>query len=137
MSDSSQFLNSSLSVSKVFIAYPRFYKMLFLHLLAYSRTKNRAISGFYLKCLLNYKSRGSRPPISMPIFSMIHQKNRKSKLHLGYKCGFSFTNLAFRIQKQHFVYKYLVVVYKNCVSIYKLAALLTIEFIEFLNDIPQ
>ena len=75
------------------------------------------------------KSRGSRPPISMLIFSMIHQKNRKSKLHLGYKYGFSFTNLAFRIQKQHFVYKYLVVVYKNCVSIYKLASLLTIEFL--------
>ena len=87
-------------------------------------TKEISFSAFSNSKVLELQTKYREEPY------IIHQKNRKSKLHLGYKCGFSFTNLAFRIQKQHFVYKYLVVVYKNCVSIYKLASLLTIEFLD-------
>ncbi len=62
------------------------------------------------------------------LFSIIiRQKKRKIKLHLGYKCCFSFTKLAFRLQKLHFVYKYSLVGYKHCISIYKVASRLTIE----------
>ena len=73
------------------------------------------------------KSRGSRPPFGMPIFIIILQKNEKIKLHLGYKSGFLLTNVAFRLQKLRFVYKYSVVNLQNCVSAYKVASRLSIK----------
>jgi len=68
----------------------------------------------------------------MPIFIMIRQKNEQIKLHLGYKCGFSFSKVAFRIQKLRFVYKYSVVGYKDCFSIYKVASRLSTKPVGFL-----
>ena len=58
---------------------------------------------------------------------MIRQKNEEIKLHLGYKCGFSFSKLASRLQKLRFVYKYSVVHYKDCISFYKVASRLSIK----------
>jgi hypothetical protein len=56
------------------------------------------------------------------LFSIIiRHKSSKIKLHLDYKCGFSFTKPAFRFQKLRFVYKYSVVVYKHLISFYKVA----------------
>lgn len=60
-------------------------------------------------------------------FLMISHKIKKIKLHFGYKCGISFTKLAFRLQKLRFVYKYSVVSYKHCISIYKVAFRITIN----------
>jgi len=72
-------------------------------------------------------SRGSRPPFDMPILIMIRHKNEKIKLHLGYKHGFSFSKVAFRIQKLRFVYKYSLVGYKHGFSSYKVASHLSIK----------
>jgi len=73
------------------------------------------------------KSRESRPSFGMPIFSIIHQKKQKIKLHLGYKSGFLLSKMAFRIQKLHFVYKYSVVNLQYCISVYKVASRLSIK----------
>jgi len=72
-------------------------------------------------------SRGSRSLFGMPIFLMIRQINEKIKLHLGYKSGFSFSKVAFQIQKLRFVYKYSLVNYKGCFSLYKVASRLSIK----------
>jgi len=63
----------------------------------------------------------------MPIFIMILQKNEKIKLHLGYKSGFLFSKMAFRIQKLRFVYKYSVVKLQSGVSSYKMASRFSIK----------
>ena len=63
----------------------------------------------------------------MPVFLIIRQINEKIKLHLGYKSGFSFSKLAFRLQKLRFVYKYSLVDYKHCISFYKVASRLSIK----------
>jgi len=63
----------------------------------------------------------------MPILIMIRHKNEKIKLHLGYKHGFSFSKVAFRIQNLRFVYKYSLVGYKHCISSYKVASHLSIN----------
>jgi hypothetical protein len=47
---------------------------------------------------------------------------------MDYKRGFSFTKPAYRFQKLHFAYKYSVVGYKNCISLYKVASRFTIKF---------
>ncbi len=73
------------------------------------------------------KSIENRLPFSMPIFNIIRHKNGKIKLHFHYKCSFSFTKPAFRFQKLRFAYKYSVVGYKHCISIYKVASYVTIE----------
>ena len=46
-------------------------------------------------------------PFTESIDDSMHNyfENKKIKLHLDYKSGFSFSNLAFRIQKLRFVYK--------------------------------
>jgi len=82
-------------------------------------------------------SRGSRPPFGMPILIMIRHKNEKIKLHLGYKHGFSFSKVAFRIQKLRFVYKYSLVGYKHGFSSYKVASHLSIKLLHIhcLNNI--
>jgi hypothetical protein len=72
-------------------------------------------------------SRGSQPPLGMQFSIIIHQKMHKIKLHLGYKSCVSFTKLASRLQKWHFVYKYSVVGYKHCISVYKVASRLSID----------
>jgi len=77
--------------------------------------------------LITKKSREDRLPFNMPIFIIIRQKRQKIKLHFGYKCSFSFTAPAFRFQKLHFAYKYLVMGYKYCISFYKVAFRLTIK----------
>ena len=50
------------------------------------------------------------------------EKNTLYRLHLGYKSCVSFTNVAFRVQKLHFAYKYLIVNLQNCISDYKVAS---------------
>ncbi|EDK34290.1 Hypothetical protein CKL_2278 [Clostridium kluyveri DSM 555] len=46
-----------------------------------------------------------------------------------YKSGFSFTKTVIPVQKWHFVYKYSVVVYIYCFSLYKVASYLTSKFL--------
>ena len=55
------------------------------------------------------------------------EKNILYRLHFGYKNGFSLTNVAFRIQKLRFAYKYLVFNLQNCISKYKVASRLAIQ----------
>ena len=50
------------------------------------------------------------------------EKNDLYRLHFGYKSCFSFTNVAFRVQKLRFAYKYLIVNLQNCISNYKVAS---------------
>ena len=50
------------------------------------------------------------------------EKNDLYRLHFGYKSCVSFTNVAFRVQKLHFAYKYLVFNLQNCISNYKVAS---------------
>lgn len=50
------------------------------------------------------------------------EKNDLYRLHFGYKSCFSFSNVAFRVQKLRFVYKYLIVNLQNCISNYKVAS---------------
>jgi hypothetical protein len=85
------------------------------------------ITGTGVDSPITKKSRGSRPLVGMPIFIMILQENEKIKLHLGYKSGFSFSKVAFRIQKLRFVYKYSVVKLQNGVSSYKVASRFSIK----------
>jgi len=63
----------------------------------------------------------------MPILIMILQENEKIKLHLGYKSGFSFSNMASRIQKLRFVYKYSVINLQYGISAYKVASRFSIK----------
>ena len=51
-----------------------------------------------------------------------NEKNDLYRLHFGYKRCFSFTNVAFRVQKLRFAYKYLIVNLQNCISNYKVAS---------------
>lgn len=55
------------------------------------------------------------------------EKNVLYRLHLGYKSCILFTNVAFRLQKLRFAYKYLVVILQNCTSNYKVASWLAIQ----------
>lgn len=55
------------------------------------------------------------------------EKNVLYRLHFTYKNCISFTNVAFRVQKLHFAYKYLIVNLQNCISNYKVASLLAIQ----------
>ena len=50
------------------------------------------------------------------------EKNTLYRLHFGYKSCVLFTNVAFRVQKVHFAYKYLIVNLQNCISDYKVAS---------------
>ena len=50
------------------------------------------------------------------------EKNHLYRLQFGYKSCFSFTNVAFRVQKLRFAYKYLIVNLQNCISNYKVAS---------------
>ena len=50
------------------------------------------------------------------------EKKDLYRLHFGYKSCFSFTNVAFRVQKLRFAYKYLIVNLQNCISNYKVAS---------------
>lgn len=50
------------------------------------------------------------------------EKNDLYRLHFDYKSCFSFTNVAFRVQKLRFAYKYLIVNLQNCISNYKVAS---------------
>ena len=50
------------------------------------------------------------------------EKNDLYRLQFGYKSCFSFTNVAFRVQKLRFAYKYLIVNLQNCISNYKVAS---------------
>ena len=50
------------------------------------------------------------------------EKNILYRLHFGYKSCVSFTNVAFRVQKLRFAYKYLVFNLQNCISNYKVAS---------------
>ena len=50
------------------------------------------------------------------------EKNDLYRLHFGYKSCFSFSNVAFRVQKLRFAYKYLIVNLQNCISNYKVAS---------------
>ena len=73
------------------------------------------------------KSKESRPPFDMPILSIILQEKEKIKLHLGYKSGVSFSNVASRVQKLRFVYKYSVVNLHSGVSAYKVVSRFSIK----------
>lgn len=50
------------------------------------------------------------------------EKNDLYRLQFGYKSCYSFTNMAFRVQKLRFAYKYLIVNLQNCISNYKVAS---------------
>ena len=50
------------------------------------------------------------------------EKNDLYRLQFGYKSCFSFTSVAFRVQKLRFAYKYLIVNLQNCISYYKVAS---------------
>ena len=55
------------------------------------------------------------------------EKNDLYRLHFGYKSCFSFTNVAFRVQKLRFAYKYSIVNLQNCISAYKVASRFAIQ----------
>ena len=55
------------------------------------------------------------------------EKNILYRLHFGYKSCVSFTNVAFRVQKLRFAYKYLVFNLQNCILKYKVASRLAIQ----------
>ena len=62
------------------------------------------------------------------------EKNDLYRLHFGYKSCFSFTNVAFRVQKLRFAYKYLIVNLQNCISNYKVASRNAIQlFLKFVE----
>ena len=50
------------------------------------------------------------------------EKNILYRLHFGYKSCISFTNVAFRVQKLRFAYKYSIVNLQNCISGYNVAS---------------
>lgn len=57
------------------------------------------------------------------------EKNHLYRLQFGYKSCFSFTNVAFRVQKLRFAYKYLIVNLQNCISNYKVASRNAIQLV--------
>ena len=57
------------------------------------------------------------------------EKNDLYRLQFGYKSCFSFTNVAFRVQKLRFAYKYLIVNLQNCISNYKVASRIATQLI--------
>ena len=59
------------------------------------------------------------------------EKNDLYRLHFGYKSCFSFTNVAFRVQKLRFAYKYLIVNLQNCISNYKVASRNAIQHLPY------
>ena len=61
------------------------------------------------------------------------EKNDLYRLQFGYKSCFSFTNVAFRVQKLRFAYKYLIVNLQNCISNYKVASRNAIQHLCFLD----
>ena len=65
--------------------------------------------------------------MACPFLFIILQEKGKIKLHLGYKSGISFSKVASRIQKLHFVYKYSVVTLQSGVSAYKVASRFSIK----------
>lgn len=68
--------------------------------------------------------------MACPFLFIILQEKGKIKLHLGYKSGISFSKVASRIQKLHFVYKYSVVTLQSGVSAYKVASRFSIKHLE-------
>lgn len=58
------------------------------------------------------------------------EKNILYRLHFGYKRCISFTNVAFRIQKLRFAYKYSIVNLQNCISSYKVAARIATQVVD-------
>lgn len=63
------------------------------------------------------------------------EKNDLYRLHFGYKSCFSFTNVAFRVQKLRFAYKYLIVNLQNCISNYKVASRNAIQQLTFVVNL--
>lgn len=71
--------------------------------------------------ITNLIERGSTSFWRVPKVSYI-EKNDLYRLQFGYKSCYSFTNMAFRVQKLRFAYKYLIVNLQNCISNYKVTS---------------
>lgn len=71
--------------------------------------------------ITNLIERGLTSFWRVPKVSYIEKKDLY-RLQFGYKSCYSFTNMAFRVQKLRFAYKYLIVNLQNCISNYKVAS---------------
>lgn len=84
--------------------------------------------------ITNLIERGLTSFWRVPKVSYIEKKDLY-RLQFGYKSCYSFTNMAFRVQKLRFAYKYLIVNLQNCISNYKVASRIATQRLSFLVEI--
>ena len=79
----------------------------------------RQIQGWILRLQKN------REGVDLPLACLLElsytKKTTLNRLHFVYKCGVSFTNIAFYLQNLRFVYKYKVFILQTGILLYKLA----------------
>ena len=78
--------------------------------------------------ITNLIERGLTSFWRVPKVSYIEKKDLY-RLQFGYKSCYSFTNMAFRVQKLRFAYKYLIVNLQNCISNYKVASRIATQLV--------